>query len=223
MSDLAQTCLYCKTSIGEAGSMSAKDDLILSLSKYQTLLSECEELETQIKPMSSFPISEPPVSKKRSFMKYFWPYIIVAAVGFYVTYIGTTLVTISSTSNLAKSQIRPNAQALSNRLMTETVIGWVVAILIALTVVIIGIKISKRKQADFNREAARMTVELQERYQKGLRNQKMITIYEENERMMRQYEPLVPEEYRTSAFVGQIVNLLKEDKAQTVNEAIELL
>lgn len=223
MADGDHVCLNCNSVVSEGDVKSAKVGLIASLTKYQTLLSECEELEPQIKPVSSFPDSEPAAFKKRSFIKYFWPYIIVAGVGFYITYVGSTLISISSAGNLAKSQVRPNAEAISNRLLTDTAVGFIIALIIALAVIIIGVKISKRKQSDFNKNAAMMYTQLQERYKKGLINQKMIKIYEENELAMRQYEPIVPEEYRTSASLGQIITLLKEDKAQTIDEAIALL
>ena len=68
-----------------------------------------------------------------------------------------------------------------------------------------------------------MIREASERYQKGLLNEKMVNLYQENINTMRQYEHIVPEPYRSSSKVGSILNLLKEDKAQTVEEAIMIL
>ena len=68
-----------------------------------------------------------------------------------------------------------------------------------------------------------MIREASERYQKGLLNEKMVNLYQENINTMRQYERIVREPYRSSSKVGSILNLLKEDKAQTVEEAIMIL
>lgn len=223
MADGDHVCLICKTVVSEDDLSVKKAGLIASLSKYQVLLSECEELEPQIKPMSSFPMSEPPAMKKRTLIKYFWPYLVIAGACFYVIYEVSALISLSSAKNMVRSQIKPNSAALSNQLASDIIVSVVVALIVALAIILIGLKISKRKQEDFNRNAAIMFTELQERYNKGLMNQKMINIYEENELKMRQYESLVPEEYRTSASVGQIITLLQENKAQTIGEAVALL
>ena len=54
-------------------------------------------------------------------------------------------------------------------------------------------------------------------------NEKLVNLYQENINTMRQYERFVPEKYRTSALVGSILDILKEDKAETVEEAITML
>ena len=102
-------------------------------------------------------------------------------------------------------------------------LGIIVALIVAGGIVFIGIKISKRKQDEFNSNADYMSREISERYQKGLLNEKMVRIYQENINNMRQYERIVPEPYRSSAKVGSIINILNEDKAQSVEEAILLL
>ena len=60
------------------------------------------------------------------------------------------------------------------------------------------------------------------RRQEAQDNQKILNVYQENVTEMHLYEHLVPEQYRTSAKVGTIIDLLKEDKAETVEEACSL-
>ena len=95
--------------------------------------------------------------------------------------------------------------------------------LVAVAVIVIGIIISKRKQAEFNKNAEFMNMQVSERYKMGLKNQKMIDIYQDNINKMRKYERFVPEKYRTSAKVNEIINIIKEDKADTVEEAIQFV
>ena len=47
----------------------------------------------------------------------------------------------------------------------------------------------------------------------------MIDLYQENLNNIRKYENLVPEEFQTFDKVNQIIELLKEDKANTIEEA----
>ena len=96
-------------------------------------------------------------------------------------------------------------------------------IIVAAVIIFFGVKTSKRKQADFNSNADFMNRQASERYQKGLQNQKMINLYQSNIQEMHKYETMVPEKHRNSADVGSIIQILKEDRAQTVDEAIALL
>ena len=86
MEDGDHVCLKCGTVVGNENEKDVKKELINNLSEYQTLLSECEELETMIKPQGNFPVTESVSFKKKSFIRYFWPFIIGAAGGFYLVY-----------------------------------------------------------------------------------------------------------------------------------------
>lgn len=206
-------CAKCGTRINNA-----KDDLIDKLIKYKQLLSENEELDTMIRPQSEFPSSDESGYKKKSFMRYFWPFLVGAVLGGYLVYFLFTIVTVMSMSSVVV-----NSQNAASRAMGDSLLGIVVALFVAAAIVFIGIKICKRKQADFNSNAEYMSREISERYQKGLLNEKMVRIYQENINNMRQYERIVPEPYRTSAKVGSIIDILNEDKAQSVEEAILLI
>ena len=68
-----------------------------------------------------------------------------------------------------------------------------------------------------------MAAEVNERYKKGLLNQKMIELHTDNERKLRLFGDFVPEDYRTASQVASIIALIKDDKASTVEEACALL
>lgn len=206
-------CAKCGARINNA-----KDDLIDKLVKYKQLLSENEELDTMIRPQSEFPSSDESGYKKRSFIRYFWPFLVGAVVGGYLVYFLFTIVTVMSMSSAVV-----NSQNAASRAMGDSLLGIILGLVIAAAIVFIGIKICKRKQAEFNSNADYMSREISERYQKGLLNEKMVRIYQENINNMRQFERIVPEPYRTSAKVGSIIDILNEDKAQSVEEAILLI
>ena len=115
------------------------------------------------------------------------------------------------------------SQATASSVLGDAFIGLILALIVAAAIAFIGVKISKSKQEAHNSNAEYMMRETSERYQKGLLNEKMVNLYQENINTMRQYERFVPEKYRTSALVGSILDILKEDKAETVEEAITML
>ena len=83
MEDGDHVCLKCGTVVGQENEAENKKELINKLTDYQRLLSENEELETMIKPQKNFPVTDVAPFKKRSFIKYFWPFLVggvVAAV-----------------------------------------------------------------------------------------------------------------------------------------------
>ena len=55
---------------------SDKHILIMNLTKFRDLLSENEELQRMIKPQSEFPRQDEQVYKKRTLMKFFWPFLV---------------------------------------------------------------------------------------------------------------------------------------------------
>lgn len=211
MADDDLVCVKCGTKV-----KTAKDDLIDKLVRYKQLLSECEELKTMMKPQNSYVSDEPTVYKTRSFMRYFWPFLVGGVVGGYVVYLLATVLSMATISD------NMTAEAAINMAMGDVFGGYIVAIIVALAIIIIGIKISKNKQAAFNSNAEYMMSQADKRRQEAQGNQKILNVYQENVTEMHLYEHLVPEQYRTSAKVGTIIDLLKEDKAETVEEACSL-
>ena len=201
-----------------------KNALISKLERYKDLLAENEELDTMIKPQSSFPASEETGFKKRSFIKYFWPFIVAAPVVGYLIYFVSTMIAMSSINSYdASFMTEAEAQLISNQISSDIFMGMIVAIIVAAAIIIFGIVLCKRKQADFNSSADFMIRQASERYQKGLENQRMINLKQSNIQQMYQYESMVPNEYRTSFSVERLIEYIKNDEAKTVEEACELL
>lgn len=203
-------CVKCGTKV-----KTAKDDLIDKLVRYKQLLSECEELKTMMKPQNSYVSDEPTVYKTRSFMRYFWPFLVGAVVGGYLIYMLSSVIIVSTISS-------DYSQATASSVLGDAFIGLILALIVAVAIAFIGVKISKSKQAAFNSNAEYMMRQADERRQAAQDNQKILNVYQENVTEMHLYEHLVPEQYRTSAKVGTIIDLLKEDKAETVEEACSL-
>ena len=199
----------------------SKMALITKLERYKQLLGECEELKAMIKPQSEFPSSLNLDFKKRSFMRYFWPFLIGGIGGGYIVYMASAFIAMMSLRSYVSSY--SNSTRAAENAMSDTFGGFIVAVIVAAIIIFFGVRIAKRKQADFNSNAEYMNRELEDRYNKGLNNQKMIGIYQENLTEMRQYEPLVPEQYRSAAQVSSILEFIKENKADNVDEAIILL
>ena len=199
-----------------------KKSLISKLERYKEILEENEELDSRIKPQSSFPATEETSFKKRSFMKFFWPYLVGGIGGGYLLYFIVTMITMSSVQAYAV-QAETDPSLATSRILGDTVMGMVLALVVAAAIIIFGIIISKRKQAEQNSKADYMNREASERYQKGLENQRMINLKQSNIQEMHQYESLVPNEFRTPIRIGKIIGYLKEDKAKTVETACDLI
>lgn len=210
MADDDLVCVKCGTKV-----KTAKDDLIDKLVRYKQLLSECEELKTMMKPQNSYVSDEPTVYKTRSFMRYFWPFLVGAVVGGYLIYMLSSVIIVATVSS-------EYSQATASSVLGDAFIGLILALIVAVAIAFIGVKISKSKQAAFNSNAEYMMRQADERRQAAQDNQKILNVYQENVTEMHLYEHLVPEQYRTSAKVGTIIDLLKEDKAETVEEACSL-
>lgn len=210
MADDDLVCVKCGTKV-----KTAKDDLIDKLVRYKQLLSECEELKTMMKPQNSYVSDEPTVYKTRSFMRYFWPFLVGAVVGGYLIYMLSSVIIVATVSS-------EYSQATASSVLGDAFIGLILALIVAVAIAFIGVKISKSKQEAFNSNAEYMMRQADERRQAAQDNQKILNVYQENVTEMHLYEHLVPEQYRTSAKVGTIIDLLKEDKAETVEEACSL-
>lgn len=201
-----------------------RKSLVSKLERYKDLLAENEELETMIKPQSSFPVTEEMNFKKRSFMKYFWPFLVAApVVGYIITFI-SSMMTVSSVSAYDQFNVsEEEARMAASRAISDSIGGYAVALIVVAAIIIFGIVISKRKQAEFNSSADFMNREASERYQKGLENQRMINLQQSNIQEMHQYESLVPNEYRTAIRVGKIIEIIKNGDADTVEDACDMI
>ena len=55
--------------------------------------------------------------------------------------------------------------------MGDTIAAFVCGLIVAAALIFFGVKVSKRKQHDFNSGADRMNMAVQERYKMGLKDQ----------------------------------------------------
>ena len=199
-------------------------ELIRKLERYRELLAETIELRSRIRPQSEFPVSQHSDFKKRSLMKYFWPYLVGGIGGGSVVYAITAFIAFYSMMNTAKYTLsRDQASSAATRMMGDVYVGYFAAVIIALAIIFIGLKIAKAKQAAFNKNCDYMNAEVAERYQQGQLNARMQSVLDDDLREMRMYETMVPEDFRTPERVTEILALIKQEKAKTVDEACAML
>lgn len=199
-------------------------ELIRKLERYRELLAETIELQSRIKPQSEFPVSMHSDFKKRSLMKYFWPFLVGGIGGGSLVYGISALIAFNSVLNTAKYSLnRSQVNTVTSQMVGDIYIGYFAAIIVALAIIFIGLKIAKSKQAAFNKNCDLMNREVAERYQAGQLNQRMQILLDDDLREMRLYETMVPEDFRTPEGLAEIIALIKEEKAKTVDEACALL
>ena len=204
---------------------SDKHILIMNLTKFRDILSEHEELQRMIKPQSEFPRQDEQVYKKRTLMKFFWPFLVGGIGAGILVYIISMIIMLSTVMNAGTQPSMTQAQidTYTSHAVTDIYGGYFVAIIVALAIIFLGLWLSRKKRDAFNSNADMMNRIASERYQQGLKNERMIDIYQDNLANMRRYETLVPEEYQTSEKVSLIIEALKEGPAETVEDAIALL
>lgn len=204
---------------------SDKHILIMNLTKFRDLLSENEELQRMIKPQSEFPRQDEQVYKKRTLMKFFWPFLVGGIGAGILVYIISMIIMVSTVMNAGTQPSMTQAQidTYTSHAVTDIYGGYFVAIIVALAIIFLGLWLSRKKRDAFNSNADMMNRIASERYQQGLKNERMIDIYQDNLANMRRFETLVPEEYQTSEKVSLIIEALKEGPAETVEDAIAML
>ena len=161
---------------------SEKHVLIMNLTKFRDLLSENEELQRMIKPQSEFPRTEEQVYKKRTLMKFFWPFLVGGiGAGFLIYFISmiimfSTVYSAGTQSTLTQAQV----DTYTSHAVADVYGGYVVAIAVALAIIFLGLWLSRKKRDAFNSNADMMNRIASERYQQGLKNERMIDIYQDN-------------------------------------------
>lgn len=224
MGDNAITCGKCGAPTEKAPEL-IKDELLKKLERFKALLGEASELGSQIKPQSEFP-SEPNADfKKRTLMKYLWPYLvggIGAASVLYLIIVIATMVSAVNSGNYKYSRYGTSSLDPSS-LMGSIYGGYFLAALVGVAIIFIGIIIAKKKRNSFNTNADYMIREYNQKYQEGVRNQQMSDRLNKLIREMSQYEELVPVEYQDCEKLGKIIDQIKSGKAYTVEEAISQL
>lgn len=202
----------------------SKNSLIRDLKEYKELLGETADLKSMIKPQSEFPKTDEQMYKKRSFIKYFWPFVVAAPAAGYLIYIVSYLIMMSSVKAKAEMNLDEQAaRAAVTSIMGDLMGGIAVAVIVAAAIIIFGIVTCRRKQTEFNSNADYMNGMISERYQKGLENQRMIDLYQEDLTKMHKYELIVPKEYQNFSSVGRMIELLEEDRATTIEGCCDII
>lgn len=226
MNPLAAACPKCgmKPQDFSQSVESPKDILLTKLKRYRELLGETEELKRYIRPQSEFPMYESSDYKKRSLMKYFWPFL-VGGIGSYILIVVISIViAVNSVYARGAYALSYSQRAATEAAMTDTIgSGVFVGLVVCLGIILIGLKISRRKRDDFNKNADYMNMQKTEKFREGQKNQKMIDMYQEDINEMYRYEQIVPQGYRTIPQIDRIIELIEADQAQTVEEAISMM
>ena len=224
MGDNAITCGKCGAPTEKAPEL-IRDDLLKKLERFKTLLGEASDLGSRIKPQSEFPSAPNADFKKRTLMKYLWPYLVGGIGGASILYIIIVVVTMLSAidsgnykySRYGTSSVDPSS------FMGSIYGGYFLAALVGVAIIAIGIIIAKKKRNSFNTNADYMIMEYNQKYQEGVRNLEMTNRLNKLISEMSQYEHLVPVEYQDCEQLGKIIDQIKSGKAYTVEEAISQL
>lgn len=223
MGDNALSCGKCGAGVENAPEL-IKQGLIKDLERFKKLLGDASELSPQIRPQSDFPSAPASGLKKRTLMKYLWPYLVAGIGAATVLYIIIVVMTLqSAVSSGYYNSSRYSRADLESSLAGGVYGGYILAALVGVAIIGIGIFIAKKKRASFNNNVDYMIREVNEKYNQGVKNLQMREQLNKKLREMQKYESLVPEEYQRCDKLGEIIDLLKSDKAQTVEEAIAQL
>lgn len=226
MNPLASACPKCgmKPQDFTSASESPKTVLITKLQRYRELLGETEELKRLIRPQSEFPMYESSDYKKRSLMKFFWPFLVGGIGSYIVIAVVACIIAVNSVYVKGSYAFSSSQYAITQKEMADTIYsGVIVGLIVCLGIILIGLKISRRKRDDFNKNADYMNMQKTEKFREGQKNQKMIDIYQEDINEMYKYEQLVPKEYRTVPQLTRIIELIDNDQAATVEEACTIM
>ena len=226
MNPLASACPKCgmKPQDFTSASESPKTVLITKLQRYRELLGETEELKRLIRPQSEFPMYESSDYKKRSLMKFFWPFLVGGIGSYIVIAVVSCIIAVNSVYVKGSYALSSSQYAITQKEMADTIYsGVIVGLIVCLGIILIGLKISRRKRDDFNKNADYMNMQKTEKFREGQKNQKMIDIYQEDINEMYKYEQLVPKDYRTIPQLTRIIELIENDEAATVEEACAMM
>ena len=226
MNPLASACPKCgmKPQDFTSASESPKTILITKLQRYRELLGETEELKRLIRPQSEFPMYESSDYKKRSLRKFFWPFMVGGIGSYIVIAVVACIIAVNSVYVKGSYALSSSQYAITQKEMADTIYsGVIVGLIVCLGIILIGLKISRRKRDDFNKNADYMNMQKTEKFREGQKNQKMIDIYQEDINEMYKYEQLVPKEYRTVPQLTRIIELIENDQAATVEEACTIM
>ena len=203
LSDEEEFCSSCGLRIKGFDKPSGKAELIKKLDEYRLVLDEYEYIVATVQPQINFPQEEGQTEfKKRSFFRFFWPFLVIAAV---ILYVIGCLASLFGTAN---------------KDVVTLLLGSLLGVVVAVVIIIFGVKVAKRKQADVNRKAEEMDEIAKERYNRGVANQKKIERLAVLEDKKEQLDPLVPEGFRDFDSVAKIEEMIMKNRAESIEDAI---
>ena len=170
MNPLASACPKCgmKPQDFSSANESPKTVLISKLERYRELLGETEELKRLIRPQSEFPMYESSDYKKRSLMKYFWPFLAGGIGSYIVIAVVACIIAVNSVYVKGSYALSSSQYAITQKEMADTIYsGIFVGLIVCLGIILIGLKIARRKRDDFNKNADYMNMQKTEKFREG--------------------------------------------------------
>lgn len=203
----AEFCPKCGPAINGTDSSDERSVLVKKLDEYRVLLDEYEFLSKTVEPQSNFPDDEEPVLKNSSFFKFFWPFLLIAAIILYAT--GAILGFYVNFAN--------------GRDVLTVLVAPLFATAVAVFLIVFGVKFAKRKQKEMNAKAETISAIATEKHLLAVANQKKIDRLAELEPKKAKLDTLVPAGYRDFVHVAKIEDLIMKGQAETVEDAVAII
>lgn len=182
----------------------SKGELLQVLQRYRDVLREIETFETETSSASDSASSNTPV-RYHTFIKFYWPFIVLSVVAFWVIYFIGARVAVMTLS------------------IKALYIGLIIASIAALSSILGGIGIAKSRQSTANYYA----YETAHKRDSNRRSRTDVSIEKKKiESRVRSIEKELPDaitvKYRTYDNICTLVRLLKFDKAKDLEEALRM-
>lgn len=166
---------------------------------YERLKKEIEDNKMQLsKP-------EPGMVKRHAAFKFFWPYLVAAAVTFNVLYFIGSLLNNTSGSGAA-------------------LFFYALALIVSVIILIVGGTTARRLRDEYNQTAI-MAANNRRKHLDELKHETSALERKAAKKAseLKEYQSIIPLPYRDSASMAKVVILLRSNKAETFTEAVELL
>ena len=181
----------------------ANQELIARLKEYRDLLAETEELGAFIKSPGDTHTTPPAPLKKKTFMRFFWPWMVAAIIAFYVFYMATAFIAMQSTIRTAGT-----ARLAFSQMMGDTMAGMICAAIVTIVIILFGIRVAKRKRNDSNRETEYLN-KIADVYQTGNTEQVVNLTYGFNQKFGTNYTSAQLRTTYLKEFLAYFVSVFK--------------
>ena len=205
MGDNAISCGKCGAENTERVGLD-KQDLLAKLGRFKQLLDESSELAPKIRPQFEFPTSSSCNFAKKSFMRYFWPYMVGAVVTVNVLYFLGYILYISLDTPLLFSLL--------------SAIGVIAMIVI----LIVGGKTAVKRRNELNIQVDNRNQSERKKYREIQEKTELLkTQYANKKNSLSIYNDIVPLKNRNSRHMIRVKSLLQTNKAETFADALKLI